>query len=201
MKKILTFILSFLPIILCAQHNSDSYMIKQLNLEQGLSNSCVLSIAQDTYGFMWFATEEGLNKFDGSQFVTYYKWKGKKKGITGNELNCLLDDPQEPILWIGAQRCGLNAYNYDKDEFTYYKHEKGNPYSLITNDITNIKAAADGNLWISTYWNGVDYFNKKTRRFSHFNNQTVKGMSCNQVWSICDGNNGQLYIGQVRGGF
>ena len=47
------------------------YAVKRLGLEQGLSNSYVVSITQDKHGFIWFATESGLNRFDGTSFVVY----------------------------------------------------------------------------------------------------------------------------------
>lgn len=197
MKKILIFILSLSSTIAVAQ----SYMIKQLSIEQRLSNNFVVSIAQDKKGFLWFATEEGLNKFDGSHFITYYKKEGNREGLTANEINCLLDDPNDSILWIGTQSCGLNAYDYINNRFSYYLHDKNNPQSIITNDITSIRPASDGNLWITTYWDGLEYFDKKTKTFTHYNKKTVKGMSTNQLWSVCDGGNGIVYLGTVSDGF
>lgn len=198
MKKILLSILLCLPCVLIAQ----PYTINHLGIREGLSNNHVVSIAQDKRGFLWFATEEGLNKFDGIRFIPYYKeetigWQS----ITGNELNCLLDDPVDSVLWIGTQRAGVNAYNYAKDTFTTYKHDEKNPSSLITDDITKIVAAADGNLWICTYWKGVDYFDKQTGKFTHYNTETVPGFASNHVWSVADGGNGMLYIGHVQNGF
>lgn len=128
-------------------------------------------------GSLWFATEEGLNKFDGIRFLTYYKEETTgKQSITGNELNCLLDDPVDSILWIGTQRAGINAYNYANDSFITYRHNENNPKSLVTDDITKIIAASDGNLWICTYWKGVDYFDKQTGQFTHYNTETVPGL-------------------------
>ena len=116
MKNILVLLLLVLPECIWAQ----SYSVKKLGAMEGLSNNNVLSIAQDKQGYLWFATEEGLNKFDGVHFISYYKDIPDKLHITGNELNCLLDDPIDSILWIGTQRAGLNAYNYSN-----------NPYALI----------------------------------------------------------------------
>lgn len=180
-----------------AQH----YAIKQLSVERGLSNNYVVSIAQDKQGFLWFATEEGLNKFDGTRFITYYKNELLNGyGITGNELNCLLDDPQDPLLWIGTQRAGLNAYNYVNDTFTFYHHNDSIPESVITDDITGLVAADDGNLWVATYWKGVDYYDKKTGFFTHYNRETVPELISDNVWAIADGGNGKLYIGHVQHG-
>ena len=69
MKSRLLLYLLLLPALLTAQ----PYAVRQLGIEKGLSNNYVVSIAQDKEGFLWFATEEGLNKFDGTRFITYYK--------------------------------------------------------------------------------------------------------------------------------
>lgn len=198
MKKIFLLCALWWPVMLLAQ----SYAVKQLGVEKGLSNNYVVSIAQDKLGFLWFATEEGLNKFDGTRFLTYFKNEtGQGQGITGNELNCLLDDPKDSVLWIGTQRVGLNAYDYVNNRFTYYRHDEANPESLITDDVTSVTAAADGNLWITTYWRGIDYFDKKTGKFTHYNAETVDGMSSDHIWTVVDGGDGKLYVGYGNHGF
>lgn len=198
MRKIFVLWLLLLPVVSLAQ----PYTVKQLGIEKGLSNNYVVSIAQDKQGFLWFATEEGLNKFDGTRFITYLKNEDlTRQGITGNELNCLLDDPQDSILWIGTQRAGLNAYDYVNNTFLCYRHDDENPESLITDDVTKNVAATDGNLWITTYWRGVDYFDKKAGKFIHYNTQTVPGLASDNIWSVVDGGDGKLYMGHVHHGF
>lgn len=198
---IMTILLSLIGLRSTASviEHSTGYVVKPLGLEKGLSSNHVMDIIKDRNGFMWFATEEGLNRFDGSQFYTYYK-KLDGTGISGNELSCLLADPHDPIIWIGTQREGLNAYNYLKEKFVYYRHNPKDPSSLITNDITDIAAARDGNIWISTYWNGIELFNKKTEKFTHFNKKTIQNLASNQVWCIMDAGGDLLYVGHVEAG-
>ncbi|WP_195370443.1 MULTISPECIES: hybrid sensor histidine kinase/response regulator transcription factor [Parabacteroides] len=195
--RFLLYLLLF-PVLLSAQ----PYAVRQLGIGKGLSNNYVVSIAQDKEGFLWFATEEGLNKFDGTRFITYYKNETEDGyGITGNELNHLLDDPEDSVLWIGTQRTGLNAYDYANDTFTIYRHSDTIPESLITDDVTHIAAASDGNLWIATYWKGIDYLDKATGHFTHYNKETVPELVSDNIWSVADGGNGKLYIGHVHHGF
>lgn len=189
-------------LLLSGYSSAQHYAIKQLSVEKGLSNNYVVSIAQDKQGFLWFATDEGLNKFDGTRFITYYKNEAQNAcNITGNELNCLLDDPEESVLWIGTQRAGLNAYDYVNDTFTIYRHHDSIPESIVTDDVTDIVAAADGNLWITTYWKGVEYFDKKTGHFVHYNRETTPELPSDNIWTVADGGNGKLYIGHVQHGF
>lgn len=174
---------------------SQPYIIKKLGLEKGLSNSYINDIVEDKKGYLWFATEEGLNKLEGNHFTTFYKENGRILNLTGNELNCLLDDPTEPILWIGTQRNGLNAFNYQTNQQIVYQHDEQNPYSICTNDITGIYPASDGNLWITTYWQGIDYLDKKTGKFIHYNQHTIPELPSNTVWTLLDDHKGNLYIG------
>jgi Signal transduction histidine kinase len=171
--------------------------ITQLAVEQGLSNNHVVSITQDKDGFLWFATEEGLNRFDGTRFIHYYK---HNHGISGNELNCVYADPEEPVIWIATQRAGLNVYNYEQESLEVFKHADQQANSLITNDVTAIAPASDGNLWISTYHRGVEYFDKEKKEFTHYNRQTLPDLLSNNVWTIMDDENGNLYIGHVSQG-
>ena len=178
---------------------AQKYQVRPLDLEQGLSCNYVLSIAQDKYGFLWFATEEGLNRFDGNSFFTYYKQRDRQ-GISSNELNCVIDDAKEPVVWIGTKNDGLNSFNYQTEEWHSYKHDGKNPSSIATNDITHITPSANGKLWITTYWKGVELFDPETKRFVHFDKNRVKGLPDNQLWCVLDLGNGNLLVGHVKSG-
>lgn len=202
MKRYIILILSFLTSScwLMAQ----PYIIKRLGIEQGLSNNYVVGITQDKQGFLWFATEEGLNKFDGTRFITYYKNDPSKnsQSITGNELNQVYADPKRPIIWVATQRDGLNAYNYHSQTFTAYQNDPQNPNSLITNDVTDIAPAQDTDgIWICTYYRGIDHLDTATGKFTHYNKTTVPTLESEQTWTVLDGGDGNLYIGHVNSGF
>lgn len=191
-------------LFLCIQFfttQAQQYTIKKLGLEKKLSNNYIIDIAEDKNGYIWFATEDGLNKLEGGVFSPFYKKdKGKSLNLTGNELNCLLDDPQKPILWIGTQRAGLNAFNYQTNEQIIFQHDPNDPHSIATNDVTDLAIAADGNLWITTYWRGIEYLNKETRKFTHYNQETVPDLPSNTIWTVIDDHKGSLYIGHAQHG-
>lgn len=81
-------------LFLCIQFfttQAQQYTIKKLGKEKKLSNNYIIDIAEDKNGYIWFATEDGLNKLEGGVFSPFYKKdKGKSLNLTGNELNCLL---------------------------------------------------------------------------------------------------------------
>lgn len=193
-----------LSLLATSQLAAQPYTVKRLGIEQGLSNNYVVSVAQDQQGFLWFATQEGLNKFDGTRFTTFYKNDPSQdsQGITGNELNKVFADPKRPIIWIATQRDGLNAYDYNRQEFTAYLHNPDIPQSLITNDITDIAPCSrtEDGLWLSTYYRGIEYFDINTGEFTHYNKQTIPSLTSEQAWTVLDGGDDNLYIGHVDGG-
>ncbi len=122
-------------------------------------------------------------------------------GLAANELNCLLDDPEEPVMWVGTQRAGLDAYNYKTQEFLHYRHRDDAPYGIRTDEVTGLSKASNGGIWVSTYWGGVDLLDRKSGKFSHYNTETVKGFVDDKVWCAYDDGMRQLYVGHVSNGF
>jgi signal transduction histidine kinase/ligand-binding sensor domain-containing protein/CheY-like chemotaxis protein/AraC-like DNA-binding protein len=197
MKRILLII----AIISTTFSYAQTRMVQKFGIREGLSSNYILSITQDKYGYMWFATLDGLSCFDGNKFSSFYHdMQNRVNSISGNALNVVYADKEEPIIWIGTQRDGLDAFNYESGAITIYKHKDNDKNCLSTNDITNIIDAGNGKLWVSTYWQGVELFDKHANKFTHYNTKTVKGMPCNGTWSMAYDKNGHLYIGQVDHG-
>ncbi|MDR2949705.1 MAG: response regulator [Prevotella sp.] len=198
MKLKFFFIFIFIPLI---SIKAQLYDIKQLGIEHGISSNYVVSVTQDKKGFLWFATESGLNRFDGNRFKVYKKNGAQESNsISGNELNKVYADKYADIIWIATQREGLNMFDCHTETFTHYKYTPDREAGIVTNDITDITNSADGNLWLSTYHRGVDYFDKKNGTFTHYNRTTIPNMVSNSVWSVMEDNKGFLYIGHVSSG-
>ena len=81
---------------------------KQFSLAEGLSQSSVICMLQDSKGFMWFGTRDGLNKYDGHNFKTYRFDYKDKKSISNSFIRSLFEDKNGDI-WIGTNN-GLNKY-------------------------------------------------------------------------------------------
>lgn len=180
---------------------ADNLSFRSYGLEFGLTDNAIQDIAEDKYGFIWVATNEGLNRVSGNHIVKYYKGLGQQ-GLPGNELNCLLDEPEKSTMWIGTQRDGIVAFNYDTGETTYYRNISTEPASLVTNDITDMTFDPKGNLWVATYSNGIDFLDRNTGKFTHHKDDNVEGMVNNKFWCLkYDEKTGTILGGHVDAGF
>ncbi|WP_442588415.1 hybrid sensor histidine kinase/response regulator transcription factor [Pedobacter sp. AW31-3R] len=195
MRLTLFLILFFYTALLFGQPDKARY----LSLQEGLSSQQVLDVAHDKYGFIWVATELGLNRFASNSFKQYYKSeKADGLSVNSNEINTLLYDDDQ--LYIGTRANGLNVLDMKTNKFSYYLHDPDDLHSLATNDITDIIKSKDGRLWLSTYHQGVQRFDPVKKRFERFNRKRIPSLPENSIWTLCEDQQGLLYIGHVNKG-
>ena len=130
------------------------------NIEDGLSNSMVYTIAQDGDGYMWFGTEDGLNRFDGQNFKVYRYDPTDANSLVGNSINQVYLAPDNS-LWIATHN-GISQYHKESDSFTSYDSSKG----LSHNNIQSV-LKVDNELWLGTD-NGLNVVNITTQEVSTF---------------------------------
>jgi signal transduction histidine kinase/ligand-binding sensor domain-containing protein/DNA-binding response OmpR family regulator len=138
---------------------------KHLNGTQGLSNSTVEAIYQDSRGFIWFGTRDGLNRFDGYKVVVFRNHVNDSTSLSDNYIKCIYEDKNHN-LWIGTLN-GLNRYSPYANNFTRYKHGP-QPNSIAGNEVNCIYSDQKNRLWIGTAGGGLDFFDIGKRRFKHF---------------------------------
>ena len=128
--------------------------------EDGLSDSTALAIAQDDQGFMWLGTQNGLNRYDGRDFVVYTHDPDNPNSLSHNVVTSIYPDT-EGGLWVGTRGGGLNRLDLQTDQWTTFQHDPADPLTLSSNQINGIEADAEGILWISTN-NGLNSFDPDT---------------------------------------
>jgi signal transduction histidine kinase/ligand-binding sensor domain-containing protein/DNA-binding response OmpR family regulator len=123
-----------------------------LSSKDGLLSNSVNAITKDHYGMMWFATDDGLNKFDGTNFTVYRHVPGDSTSLRANEILTLHEDPAGN-LWIGTSGGGLSRYDRQKDIFIHYP-TKGQTGELPANGVVRgICSDQSGKVWVAQYEN------------------------------------------------
>ena len=93
---------------------------EQISITEGLSESVVRAVLQDRDGFLWFATDDGLNRFDGYDFVVYKNDPEDPGSLSHSQISRLLEDRQGR-LWVGTFSAGLNRFDRETGRFTRYR--------------------------------------------------------------------------------
>ncbi|HSR30348.1 MAG TPA: two-component regulator propeller domain-containing protein, partial [Anaerolineae bacterium] len=182
-------------------------VFERFGLDQGLSQSVVTSAVQDSRGFLWFGTQDGLNRFDGYEFVVYENKPEDPNSLSANFIQDLVADPSG-VLWIGTNGGGLDSLDLDTGQFSHYQHDPKDPDSLSDNTILDLYADPGGVLWIGTDGGGLDRFDPRgelepgAARFVHYRNDPSNphSLSSNSVQSIYRDREGVLWVGTDGGG-
>ncbi|MCE7070635.1 ATP-binding protein [Dyadobacter sp. CY327] len=111
-----------------------------LTSTDGLSSNTVTAILKDQYGLMWFGTDDGLSRFDGTDVIVYRHDKKDSTSLRSNDISCLHQD-RKGRIWVGTIEGGLHLYNRRKDSFEIIP----SPHS-----VTSITSDATGKLWVGT---------------------------------------------------
>lgn len=156
----------FICLPCCLFANGNEISFHNIKNEDGLSQNSVNCILQDSLGFMWFGTEDGLNKYDGLSF-TFYKFSQKNpNSLTNSSIQCLCED-SEKNLWIGTYH-GLNRLNLKTGQITRFLNIPNNPESISHNGITAIYEDKKDVLWIGTSGGGLNRFEPEKNSIIHF---------------------------------
>ncbi len=121
----------------------------RLTTDDGLSQGMVNSIIQDRYGFMWFASNDGLNRYDGNHFTIYKNDPDDNNSIAENFIRFLFEDSKGRI-WIATAGNGLDLFNRTTETFTHFKYNAKDPNTISDNSITCISEDSIGGIWIGT---------------------------------------------------
>ena len=149
-------------------------VFRHITVEQGLSDQRVQALAQDRAGFMWFGTNNGLNRYDGYTVVAYRNDPTDAHSISGNFIEDLYED-RRGTMWIGT-RSGLNAFDRRTEQFTTFRHDPGNARTISSNVVMAIHEDRSGALWLGTTA-GLNRFDRATGNFTAYRHDPANSRS------------------------
>ena len=147
----LFFFLICLPVLFA---QVPAIQFQNYNIGDGLSLNAVQSISQDSTGFLWFGTADGLNRFDGYTFDIYRPVAFDSVSLSDWEVTAICHDYQDR-QWIGTLKGGLNLQDKATGTFYHFRHDINDPHTLSHDSVTTIFQDDDHRLWIGTV-NGLN---------------------------------------------
>ncbi len=201
MKRNIPFLLLFFLSLLPGRTVlSQELRFFHITAEQGLSEAVVNCIIEDSKGFMWFGTQDGLNRYDGYGMKVFKNNPDNTNSLSNNNIYSLFED-KSGIIWIGSNGGGLDAFNPKTNSFTHYLGTAGDPGSLSNNNVRAIVEDENGILWLGTE-GGLNAFDMKTGKFKRYVHKEgdPQSISDDFIWCIEKDKKGNLWVGTQSGG-
>lgn len=186
MKYLWLFMISLQVLLLPVRVRGQAFNVTAYDIESGLVQSQVMTMTQDRWGYLWFGTHRGINRFDGSNFIAF----GKDDGLTGTFLNSLLED-RKGYLWIGSD-AGLNRF--DGFRFEDFSRKPGMEDKVVE----VLMEDSDGNIWVGTKSSGIILIRENEITPAPFEWQ---GPEEKNILSLVEDKTGRIWIGTSNGLF
>ncbi len=192
-----TVFLIFLLAIVCGNFliaQSPDVVFSHLSVKEGLSQNSVTAILQDSKGFMWFGTHDGLNKYDGTGFKTYRQERNNPNSISNNYIWDLYED-SSGILWIATFGGGLNSLDLKTGVIERFSNQPSDLNSFPSNRIFSIYEGENNLLWIGAN-EGLIRFDKNTKESQLFLSTTSPEgvLQDNYTGIVTADNTGNLWL-------
>jgi signal transduction histidine kinase/ligand-binding sensor domain-containing protein/DNA-binding response OmpR family regulator len=187
-KSALFFLLYFATLL---PASSQQYYFKKYQVEDGLSHNTVWSILQDSYGFIWFGTSDGLNRFDGQHFKTYKSDIKDKQSLGNNSIRTLYEDENKDI-WIGTSN-GIFIFDHIRE--TFYPFDVKTQFGVaISSEVKKIIKSKKEQIWIATLGQGFFVYD------IHSGTLTQNSQYTSFVWDIAEDITNRIYISSLQEG-
>ena len=168
-----------------------------LTLKDGLSQSTVNRIIQDNKGYMWFGTSDGLNKYNGHEFVVFREIGNDQKSINSSFISALIEYDKDNIL-VGTSK-GVSKINVVTNEVTRMFEEEKGEKKLSNNNVWDIIKHTNGTIWIATR-KGLNIYDPKSGEINQiFEKAEPKGLKSNVINSLCEDKYGNVWVGTSEG--
>lgn len=169
---------------------------ERLSTASGLSQSTIFKIIQDRRGFLWFATADGLNRYDGHSFVIYRHDPGDANTLSGSDISSVVED-QDGNLWVAARSSGLNKVDLKTGKITRFtRGPKGVDFSSLT--ISSLLSVGKHRLLASVIGVGILVFDTQNNTFLPGESEVINPL-VKEVVRLYKHSNGSIWMGTRTG--
>jgi signal transduction histidine kinase/ligand-binding sensor domain-containing protein/CheY-like chemotaxis protein/HPt (histidine-containing phosphotransfer) domain-containing protein len=175
-------------------------ILEHLTASDGLPQATVMATVQDSQGFVWIATEDGLVRFDGHELYRYAYSRTERDSLPGNFIYDIVEDANHD-LWIAVKDSGLARWNRASDNFTVYRHDPANLASLASDNVRSVFVDARGLVWIGTNDAGLDILDPRSGRFEHLRHDAgnAASLSSDRIFRVSPTRAGGIWIATDAG--
>lgn len=172
-----------------------------LGTSDGLSELSPNCILQDSRGFIWIGTQDGLNRYDGYKFKIFRNDVKDTASIGNNYVRDIAEDKNGNI-WVATAGGGLNRLDRKTNRFHRYIHNEKNANSISSSFVNKIVFESSGKIWVGTEKKGLDLFDPQTGHWIHYlyNARHRGSIGDNDVATIYKDSRNNIWIGTVNGG-
>ena len=168
---------------------------ERLGLDEGLSQASVVTILQDRRGFLWFGTQDGLNRWDGARMRVLRHDPTRPGGLPTSYVQSLAESA-DGALWVATWGGGLARLDPETERLTTFRHDPDDAASLPDDIVTAVHEDRAGRLWVGTAA-GLAWLDRRTGAFRRYAERVLPDPF---VWSLAEGPGGELWVGTFRAG-
>jgi len=183
--------------LLVGQEQNDRYRFTHLTVKDGLAASLVRQIYQDKAGFMWFCTTNGLQRFDGRNYKTFYNQTKNKNSLPGDDVNDIVQDKFDRF-WISTMETGLSIYDEANNEFRNFNDHTDSAFIREGSHTMQTVFTPDGEIALVATYNGIFKFNVRTLTYQRFGSDNSK-LPFNYVGKILNIDRDLFLVATSRG--
>jgi signal transduction histidine kinase/ligand-binding sensor domain-containing protein/CheY-like chemotaxis protein/HPt (histidine-containing phosphotransfer) domain-containing protein len=175
-------------------------ILEHLTTSDGLPQGTVFATLQDSQGFVWLGTEDGLVRYDGHELVRYAYSRSARGGLPGNYIQTMVEDANHD-LWIAIKDAGLARWSRATDSFTVYRHDAARPGSLASNHVHALLVDPRNRVWIGTSDAGIDILDPRSAQFEHLRHdrRDANSLLDDRIFSLTRDRSGSVWVGTEIG--
>jgi signal transduction histidine kinase/ligand-binding sensor domain-containing protein/CheY-like chemotaxis protein/HPt (histidine-containing phosphotransfer) domain-containing protein len=173
---------------------------EHLTTREGLSQSTVNSILQDSQGYLWLATENGLDRYDGNSIREYRRERGNEQALASDYVWSIAEDARGD-LWLATNGGGVARWDRHTEHFQQFRHDARNPHSLASDAVRTLLIDAKGRIWAGTLDQGLDVLDPKTGDVRHFRHHDAdpRSLAADGVLTLYSDHEGRIWVGTDGG--
>jgi signal transduction histidine kinase/ligand-binding sensor domain-containing protein/CheY-like chemotaxis protein len=173
---------------------------EHLTMRDGLSMSTINSILQDSQGYIWIATEAGLNRYDGYSVRQFRRERANPHALASDYVWSIAEDAQHD-LWLATDGGGVARWERRTETFQQFRHDPQQPQSLASDTVRALLVDSKGQIWAGTKDHGLDILDPRTGIARHYRHRDSDAYSLpsDAIGALYADHEGQVWVGTDGG--